>query len=228
MRLLSSITSYCILSVYLLSAALLSNVVVASPMHISSSSNKDMRLSLSWRIPGEQQFQYSRPGSEDFTAQDRLSLFITGDKFTDGLEPQVVSQDSTNARHIEIKQVAVPHTDNRRISIPFTGRDGVTAHFVNEDFFQKHYAVIRNVAQLCTQTNALMKGKGEKYRNVQMSGDPNLQHPINDLDWINTVFLYLTLIDQPEGNVPVLDPQELRVKGWGEEFTEFTRVRGLQ
>ncbi|KAJ3991288.1 hypothetical protein F5050DRAFT_1230702 [Lentinula boryana] len=230
MRLLPSITSYYILSVYLLSAALLSIVVVASPIPISSQENSDVRLKLAWRIPGQKQFQCSRSGRglQEFTAKDRFSLFITGHAFAAGLEPQVVSQDSTNARHIQILPIAVPRTSSGKIDLKDFSAKPLIAHFVFEEFFWEHYNVIRNVDELRTRTNAMLKEKAETYKNVLLPGDPNLRHPIDiqdDLDWINTVFLYFTLINQPGGNVPVLDAKQLG--GWVAMFTKMTDLRGL-
>ncbi|KAJ3991256.1 hypothetical protein F5050DRAFT_1235134 [Lentinula boryana] len=236
MRLLRSITSYYILSVYLLSAALLSIVVVASPISISSQANSDVVLKFVWRIPGEAKFRSSRSGrgSKVFKEEDQFSLFITGDAFTAVLEPQVVLQDSTlNARRIQITSVAPPPPRATSgilgLTTVFEPGDGVIAHFVCEKFFQQHYDVIMNVDRLCAQTNALLREKAETYTNILMPGDPNLRHPIDiqdDLDWINTVFLYLTLIKQPGVDVPVLDVNQLG--GWVAVFTKMTDLRTLK
>ncbi|KAJ3981391.1 hypothetical protein F5890DRAFT_1536014, partial [Lentinula detonsa] len=238
MRLLRSITSYYILSVYLLSAALLSIVVVASPIPISSQANsgKDVILKFVWRIPGEAKFRSARSGrgSKVFKEEDQFSLFITGNAFTAVLEPRVVPQGSTlNARRIQITAVAPPPP--RAISgilgltTVFEPGDGVIAHFVCEEFFQQHYEVIMNVDRLCAQTNALLREKAETYQNILMPGDPNLRRLIeiqDDLDWINTVFLYLTLIKQPGVDVPVLDVNQLG--GWVAVFTKMTDLRTLK
>ncbi|KAJ3793721.1 hypothetical protein GGU11DRAFT_759730 [Lentinula aff. detonsa] len=230
MRLLPSITPYHILSVYLLSAASLSIVVVANPIPISSQANSDVRLKLAWRIPGQEQFQSSRSGRglQEFTAKDRFSLFITGHSaFVAGLEPQVVSQDSTNARHIQILPVAVPRTGSGKIDLKDFSAKPLIAHFVFEEFFWEHYNVIRDVDKLRTRTNSLLEEKAKGFKDFTI-GDPNFQHPIvieDDLDWINTVFLYFTLINQPGGEVPVLDAKQLG--GWIAMFTKMTDLRSL-
>ncbi|KAJ3979578.1 hypothetical protein F5890DRAFT_1635956 [Lentinula detonsa] len=193
MRLLPSITSYHILrlSVYLLSAASLSIVVVANPIPISSQAN-------------------SGPCA-----------------FVAGLEPQVVSQDSTNARHIQILPVAVPRTGSGKIDLKDFSAKPLIAHFVFEEFFWEHYNVIRDVDKLRTRTNSLLEEKAKGFKDFTI-GDPNFQHPIvieDDLDWINTVFLYFTLINQPGGEVPVLDAKQLG--GWIAMFTKMTDLRSL-
>ncbi|KAJ3793718.1 hypothetical protein GGU11DRAFT_811746 [Lentinula aff. detonsa] len=200
MRLRPSITSHCILSVYLLSAAFLSIVVVANPIPIPSrtTDGKDIRI--------------SRNGSRELRAKDQFALFITGNRLAVVLEAQVVPQDSTNPGYIEqiISGAPPRNAVTGRIAALFETDDGVTAHFVFEEFFWEHYNVIRNVEELRTRTNALLEQKAKGFGNSTI-GDPDFHYPIvieDDLDWINAVFLYLTLIDQPGGNVPVLDSSQ--------------------
>lgn len=59
--------------------------------------------------------------------------------------------------------------------------------------------------------------------------DPNLRHAViveDDLDWINTVLLYLSLLKQPRTGIPVLAGRELG--GWVEIFNEMAEKRGLE
>ncbi|KAJ3782034.1 hypothetical protein GGU10DRAFT_364798 [Lentinula aff. detonsa] len=226
MRLRPSITSHCILSAYLLSAALLSTVVVANPIPISSRTTdaRDVRIRLAWRNPGEENF---RSVSRKFTATDRFSLVMTEKSFSIGFE----IQDSTSAKHTEIIKVDLPRMPSGRIIDAAlkdlgAGNEHLIAHFIDLDFFNQHYAVIRNVDRLRTETNALLKKKAEEHKDFTI-GDPEFQDPIDiirdDLDWINTVLLYLTLINQPESGVPVLDPKEL--VEWTKIFKEMTSMR---
>ncbi|KAJ3783034.1 hypothetical protein GGU10DRAFT_389399 [Lentinula aff. detonsa] len=222
MRLRPSITSHCILSAYLLSAALLSTVVVANPISISSRATdfKDVRIRLAWRIPGEEHF---KPAKSEFTATDRFTLFMTGGGFSTGFE----FQESTNAKLIEVELPRRPSGMITEAVLKDFATDGkrLMARFIDGDFFFGNYPVIRNVDRLRTETNALLKKKAKGYEEFTI-GDPKFQHPIvieDDLDWINTVLLYLTLINQPGSDVPVLDPKELL--GWTEIFQEMTRKR---
>ncbi|KAJ3981378.1 hypothetical protein F5890DRAFT_1535896 [Lentinula detonsa] len=134
MRLRPSITSHCILSAYLLSAALLSTVVVANPIPISESSQttdaRDVRIRLAWRNPGEEKF---RSVSRKFTATDRFSLFMTEKSFSIGFE----IQDSTNAKHTEIIQVNLPRMPSGRIidaALKDLGasNEHLIAHFIDQ------------------------------------------------------------------------------------------------
>ncbi|KAJ3720753.1 hypothetical protein DFJ43DRAFT_1158866 [Lentinula guzmanii] len=228
MRLLPSITSHCILSVYLLSAALLNIVVVANPIPISSraliSGSEDMRIRLAWRIPGGN----FRSVQNGFSAHDRFYLFMTGSSFSTGFS----IEDSTKTKRTQVIGVSLPLTPGRQIDDAAlkdlaVGKKHLIAHFVDPSFFNQHYEVIRDVDRLREQTNALLKKKAEEFKGSTMRGDPGLQHPIDiigdDLDWINTVLLYLTLINQPVRNVPVLDPQGLFV--WSKILKEMTSMR---
>ncbi|KAJ3731351.1 hypothetical protein DFJ43DRAFT_1040118 [Lentinula guzmanii] len=162
---------------------------------------------------------------------------MTEKSFSIGFEIQDSMANAKNAeiiKHTEITQVNLPRMRSGRIIDAAlkdlgAGNEHLIAHFIDLDFFNQHYAVIRNVDRLCEQTNALLKKKKvEEYKDFTI-GDPKFQHPIvieDDLDWINTVLLYLTLINQPGSDVPVLDPKQLL--GWTEIFQEMTwkRKRG--
>ncbi|KAJ3796761.1 hypothetical protein GGU11DRAFT_829516 [Lentinula aff. detonsa] len=229
MRLLPSITSHCILSIYLLLAALLNIVVtVANPIPISSrASGEDMpvRIRLAWRIPG----QNFRSVQNGFSARDRFSLFMTGSSFSTGFS----IEDSTKTTRTQVIGVNLPLTPRRKINDAAlkdlaVGKKHLIAHFIDPSFFNQHYEVIRDVDRLREQTDALVKKKAKEFKGSTMRGDPELQHSVDiivrdDLDWINTVLLYLTLINQPGRNVPVLDPQGLFV--WSKIFKEMTSMR---
>ncbi|KAJ3731364.1 hypothetical protein DFJ43DRAFT_1224811 [Lentinula guzmanii] len=225
MRLRPSITSHCILSVYLLSAAFLSIVVVANPIPIPrrTTDGKDIRIRLAWRILGVRDFEHVSNG---FEAVDRFTLFMTGTGFSAGFE----FQDSKDPSHARLVQVALPLAPSQTITeavLKDFATDGkrLMARFIDGDFFFGNYAVIRNVDRLRTETNTLLKKKKvEEYKDFTI-GDPEFQDEIDiirdDLDWINTVLLYLTLINQPERKVPVLAPQDL--VGWTVIFEEMTK-----
>ncbi|KAJ3782046.1 hypothetical protein GGU10DRAFT_90245 [Lentinula aff. detonsa] len=244
MRLRPSITSHCILSVYLLSAALLSTVVVANPIpDLRRGINfGDMILKLAWRSPGEEHFKLVADG---FEAVDQFSLFFTGHLVTElplfstghlstiGYEAQVVSPDSSRWQNSRLEKVDIPRRsksqviDYSRVRNLAADNQPLTAHFINEDFSNQHYAVIKNVNRLYKETNVLLKKKAKEFEGISMQGDLKLQRAVgfirDDLDWINTVLLYLTLINQPESGVPVLDPKEL--VEWTKIFEEMTSKR---
>ncbi|KAJ3979805.1 hypothetical protein F5890DRAFT_1544931 [Lentinula detonsa] len=185
---------------------------------------RDIRIRLAWRIPG----QNFRSVQNGFSARDRFSLFMTGSSFSTGFS----IEDSTKTTRTQVIGVNLPLTPRRKIDDAAlkdlaVGKKRLIAHFIDPSFFNQHYEVIRDVDRLREQTNALLKEKAKEFKGSTMRGDPKLQHPIDiirdDLDWIHTVLLYLTLIDQPGRNVPVLDPQGLFV--WSKIFNEMTSMR---
>ncbi|KAJ4469706.1 hypothetical protein C8J55DRAFT_523457 [Lentinula edodes] len=244
--LLSAVAAFLILN------AVASPITTATPNQISrrEPTKGNMIIMLAWKTPGVGGYKRLSAG---YSGSDRLSLFFTGE-YSGGFEPQVVlytDHDKTNnnirTRVLDVDVVPLPRWNRtakrsvlKKIPNGPTPNSSLVAQFgPNEDFRNQHFQVIRDLPALVSQTNMLllerMKEKDAEFGgDVLVPGepmhiDPNLRHGViveDDLDWINTVLLYLSLLKQPQTGIPVLAGRELG--GWVEIFNDMAKKRGIE
>ncbi|KAJ3847215.1 hypothetical protein EV368DRAFT_69288 [Lentinula lateritia] len=244
------------LAAFLILNAVASPITTATPNSNQTSRHKftkgSMIIMLAWKKPGD--VEYGRL-SAGFSGSDRLSLFFTGE-YPGGFEPQVVSYTDhdkannnirTRTRVLDVVEVPLPCWSHKapnksvlkRLPKGLTPSSSLVAHFgPNEAFQNQHFQVMKDPEKLVHQTNMLLERMKEE--NAKSGGDvlvpgepmhldPNLRHAViveDDLDWINTVLLYLSLLKQPQTGIPVLAGRELG--GWVEIFNEMAQKRGLE
>ncbi|GAW09811.1 hypothetical protein LENED_012008 [Lentinula edodes] len=247
--LLSAVAAFLILN------AVASPITTATPNENSRHrfTKGSMIIMLAWKKPGDDEYRRVLAG---FSGSDRLSLFFTGkyfggfepqvapytdyDKANNNIRtrtwvPNVVDVHLPSWKHKTPDRSVLKKIPNG----PTSGSFLIAQFGPNEAFQNYHFQVIRDPHTLVSQTNMLllerMKEKNAEFRDdVLVPGepmhiDPNLRHGViveDDLDWINTVLLYLSLLKQPQTGIPVLAGRELG--GWVEIFNDMAKKRGIE
>ncbi|KAF8823191.1 hypothetical protein HHX47_DHR10000101 [Lentinula edodes] len=247
--LLSAVVAFLILN------AVASPITTATPNENSRHrfTKGSMIIMLAWKKPGDDEYRRVLAG---FSGSDRLSLFFTGkyfggfepqvapytdyDKTNNNIRtrtwvPNVVDVHLPSWKHKTPDRSVLKKIPNG----PTSGSFLIAQFGPNEAFQNYHFQVNRDPHTLVSQTNMLllerMKEKNAEFRDdVLVPGepmhiDPNLRHGViveDDLDWINTVLLYLSLLKQPQTGIPVLAGRELG--GWVEIFNDMAKKRGIE
>ncbi|KAJ3785767.1 hypothetical protein GGU10DRAFT_332860 [Lentinula aff. detonsa] len=97
------------------------------------------------------------------------------------------------------------------------------AHFENAANLSKVFQIFGNPDTLIAETNKLLKARA----NSLVKADPEyrLVHDLeDDLDYINTAMIFLTLFQTSPGN-PLLTTADL--SHWKTRYEEFNRIRGF-
>ncbi|KAF8828625.1 hypothetical protein HHX47_DHR3000108 [Lentinula edodes] len=194
MLLLQNTFVHCLFFTVLLRMTAFASPIAATSHQLDRRGRKkgEMAITIAW--------QFSGP----LTDTTRFSLFF--DEI--GFEPVVVYHKNEHGKTVthvqEVKEVSWrPSPTNTILLGSVFKTSSLVCRFGDSADFRKHiFDTIKDVQELQSQTIALLEGRQKEFGMVQTGPyfDPRLrQHPTieDDLDWINTVFLFLSLTDLP-------------------------------
>ncbi|KAJ3747953.1 hypothetical protein DFH05DRAFT_1482321 [Lentinula detonsa] len=246
--------SYRLFSSVLLVTTLLGATVTAGPLvgatHLlenrgpskrATYAHSDRAVRLACRYPSREQYESISSSKQCTRSHElRFTLFL-GDA---GFEPFVIEAREEGKSRIYINQVKAPRIPPKGVAkeevakgrpvkerlqthlfldLSSTKNDYSLAHFENPANLVKVFQFFSNADTLIAETNKLLKARA----NTLVEADPEyrLVHDLkDDLDYINTAMIFLTLFQTSPGN-PLLTTADL--SHWKTRYQEFNRIRGF-
>ncbi|KAJ4499844.1 hypothetical protein C8R41DRAFT_915174 [Lentinula lateritia] len=228
MLLLQNTFVYCLLVTVLLRMTVFASPIAATIHQLNRRGRKkgEMAITVAW--------QFSGP----LTDTTRFSLFF--DQI--GFEPVVVYDKNEHGKTVthvqEVKEVSWQPSPTNTILLGSTVKtSSLVCRFGDSADFRKHiFDTIKDVQKLQSQTMALLEGRHKEFGTVLTGPELNSklrQHPIieDDLDWINTVLLFLSLTDLPmfSGGPAHVSPTPLvtatSLETWNKKFNSLCLAR---
>ncbi|KAJ3995934.1 hypothetical protein F5050DRAFT_1808223 [Lentinula boryana] len=239
--------SHRLFSSVLLVTALLGATVTAGPLvgatHLLENRGLIERINhafehpvvrLACRYPGREQYESIFTSKKCTSSHElRFTLFL-GDA---GFEPVIIEARDEGKSRIYINGVALPRRSpvaegqrvkpamqpNLLLNLSPAKSQLSVAHFENADNMVKVFQIFGKADTLIAETNKLLKARA----NSQVEADPEhrLVHAlVDDLDYINTAMIFLTLFQTSQGN-PVVTTADLAL--WKSRYEEFNRIRDV-
>ncbi|KAJ3983826.1 hypothetical protein F5890DRAFT_1475023 [Lentinula detonsa] len=165
---------------------------------------------------------FQKPGSETYESIDQnsphdfsgLQLTIFFD--STGFQPRIVTHKDNNTTELEIKIVKAPREERRPEKM-----DQRRMLKLGPDSAQSAFKIMTNVEQLKDETNELLQTRV----GVKADDEFTQVHDIkDDLDYINTCLLFLTLFHNTAGE-PMLWAGQLN--DWHDLYSRLNRRRGV-
>ncbi|KAJ3742483.1 hypothetical protein DFH05DRAFT_1558513 [Lentinula detonsa] len=216
--------------------------VVAGPL-IAKPDQLERRTPVTPSVPKGRNIQvirigFQKPGSETYAVyinkntpsgynELRLTIFFG----STGLQPHIVTHKDNNTPGLdsEIKIVDAPRKsaaagkskgDVMYYKMMNIGpdSDSLWCAFIDPRYRTLAFEIMTNVERLKAETNKLLQS-------AQVSGSTQVHVIEDDLDYINTCLLFLTLFRNAAGN-PVVKDEELNV--WRDLYLRLRRERGSE
>ncbi|KAJ3981774.1 hypothetical protein F5890DRAFT_1533475 [Lentinula detonsa] len=241
--------SYRLFSSVLLVTTLLGATVTAGPLvgatHLlenrgpskrATYAHSDRAVRLACRYPSREQYESISSSKQCTRSHElRFTLFL-GDA---GFEPVVIEAREEGKSRIYINQVKAPRIPTKGVAkawplkerlqthlfldLSSTKKDYSLAHFENPANLVQVFQIFSNADTLIAETNKLLKVRAKSV--VEVDPEYRLVHDLkDDLDYINTAMIFLTLFQTSPGN-PLLTTAVL--SHWKTRYQEFNRIRGF-